>query len=131
MREKYESLSLATLKELAKARGLKGISAMRKPELIERMLQEDEKETVGGTAENKKNDVEAEQKTDNDGQQTAARRDSPDIRAGRTDRTAMCRKIAAAMIITADGITGRRTAAETAARRMDAELTATVRRMRL
>ena len=64
-------------------------------------------------------------------QQTAARRDSPDIRAGRTDRTAMCRKIAAAMIITADGITGRRTAAETAARRMDAELTATARRMRL
>ena len=54
MREKYESLSLATLKELAKARGLKGISAMRKPELIERMLQEDEKETAGGTAENKK-----------------------------------------------------------------------------
>ena len=44
MREKYESLSLATLKDLAKARGLKGISALRKPELIERMLQEDEKE---------------------------------------------------------------------------------------
>ena len=41
MREKYESLSLATLKELAKARGLKGISALRKPELIERMLEED------------------------------------------------------------------------------------------
>ena len=75
MREKYESLSLATLKELAKARGLKGISAMRKPELIERMLQEDEKETVGGTAENKKNDVEAEQKTDNDGEKTADRRE--------------------------------------------------------
>lgn len=44
MREKYESLSLTTLKELAKARGLKGISALRKPELIQRMLQEDEKE---------------------------------------------------------------------------------------
>ncbi len=44
MREKYESLSLATLKDLAKARGLKGISTLRKPELIERMLQEDEKE---------------------------------------------------------------------------------------
>ena len=40
MREKYESLSLATLKDLAKARGLKGISTLRKPELIERMLQE-------------------------------------------------------------------------------------------
>lgn len=44
MREKYESLSLATLKELAKARGLKGISALRKPELIERMLEEDEQQ---------------------------------------------------------------------------------------
>ena len=40
MKEKYESLSLATLKDLAKARGLKGISTMRKPELIERMLEE-------------------------------------------------------------------------------------------
>ena len=28
MREKYESLSLATLKDLAKARGLKGVSAL-------------------------------------------------------------------------------------------------------
>ena len=46
MREKYESLSLATLKELAKARGLKGISALRKPELIERMLHEDELENT-------------------------------------------------------------------------------------
>lgn len=44
MREKYESLPLATLKELAKARGLKGISTMKKAELIERMLEEDEKE---------------------------------------------------------------------------------------
>ena len=48
MREKYESLSLATLKELAKARGLKGISVLRKPELIERMLQEDEREKASG-----------------------------------------------------------------------------------
>lgn len=44
MREKYESLPLATLKELAKARGLKGISTVKKAELIEIMLQEDEKE---------------------------------------------------------------------------------------
>ena len=44
MREKYESLSLSVLKDLAKARGLKGVSLLRKPELIERMLQEDEKE---------------------------------------------------------------------------------------
>ena len=46
MREKYESLSLAVLKDLAKARGMKGISTLRKPALIERMLEEDAKEAV-------------------------------------------------------------------------------------
>ena len=46
MREKYESLPLVELKALAKARGLKGISTMRKPELIERMLEEDKKEAA-------------------------------------------------------------------------------------
>ncbi len=45
MREKYESLSLPVLKELAKSRGIKGISGMRKPDLVERMLEEDKKET--------------------------------------------------------------------------------------
>ncbi|BDF03989.1 transcription termination factor Rho [[Clostridium] hylemonae] len=44
MKAKYESLPLATLKDLAKARGLKGISTMKKAELIELMLEEDEKE---------------------------------------------------------------------------------------
>ena len=48
MREKYESLPLATLKELAKARGLKGISVIKKAELIELMLKEDEKDKKGG-----------------------------------------------------------------------------------
>ena len=45
-REKYESLPLATLKELAKARGLKGISALKKADLIEAMLKEDEKDSA-------------------------------------------------------------------------------------
>lgn len=44
MREKYESLSAGELRAVAKARGLKGISALRKDELVERMLQEDEKD---------------------------------------------------------------------------------------
>lgn len=45
MREKYESLSLIVLKDLAKARGLKNVSAMKKGDLIELMLAEDERET--------------------------------------------------------------------------------------
>ena len=44
MKEKYETLPLTTLKELAKARGLKGISTMKR-QVIELMLQEDEKRT--------------------------------------------------------------------------------------
>ena len=44
MKEKYESLALVDLKEIAKARGLRGISTMKKAQLIELMLQEDEKE---------------------------------------------------------------------------------------
>lgn len=44
MREKYESLSLGALKEVAKARGLKGISTLKKNELVERMVEEDQKE---------------------------------------------------------------------------------------
>ena len=43
-REKYESLPLNTLKALAKSRNMKGISALRKEALIERMLEEDQKE---------------------------------------------------------------------------------------
>lgn len=35
MREKYESLSAAVLRELAKARGMKGISTLKKAELVE------------------------------------------------------------------------------------------------
>lgn len=44
MREKYESLALADLKAIAKARGLKGTSLLKKADLIEVMLKEDEKD---------------------------------------------------------------------------------------
>ena len=42
MREKYESLSVAVLKDLAKARGIKNVSAMKKSEVVEAMLAQDE-----------------------------------------------------------------------------------------
>ncbi|MBQ7943664.1 MAG: transcription termination factor Rho [Lachnospiraceae bacterium] len=48
MREKYESLPLADLRAIAKSRGLKGTSTMKKSELVEAMLQEDEKDKAVG-----------------------------------------------------------------------------------
>lgn len=48
MREKYESLALVDLKAIAKARGLKGTSTMKKEDIIELMLKEDEKDKAAG-----------------------------------------------------------------------------------
>lgn len=48
MREKYMSLALADLKAVAKARGLRGISTMKKDELVEAMLAADEKDKAEG-----------------------------------------------------------------------------------
>jgi len=44
MREKYESLAVAVLRDLAKSRGIQGISAMKKADLVEAMLALDEEE---------------------------------------------------------------------------------------
>lgn len=44
MREKYESLALTDLKEIAKSRGIRGTSAMKKAEVVEAMLSLDEEE---------------------------------------------------------------------------------------
>ena len=56
MREKYESLSLAALRDIAKARKLKGVSTMKKSELIELMLEQDEKDKVKEVKEEIKNE---------------------------------------------------------------------------
>ena len=61
MREKYESLPLTTLKDLAKARGMKGISTMKKTELVEAMLEEDQKEKKEVVPQNTKEEKNATQ----------------------------------------------------------------------
>ncbi len=61
-REKYESLPLATLKDLAKARKMKGISAMKKGQLIDAMLALDEQEKQQEANEEAKEEVREEMK---------------------------------------------------------------------
>ena len=44
MREKYESLAVADLRDIAKSRGIKSVSTMKKAEVVEAMLALDEEE---------------------------------------------------------------------------------------
>jgi len=53
MREKYESLALADLKAIARTRGIKGTSLMKKAEVIDAMLELDAKENTSAVKEEK------------------------------------------------------------------------------
>lgn len=59
-REKYESLPLATLKELAKARKMRGVSTLKKGDLIDAMLELDEQEEQKEAAEEAREEVKEE-----------------------------------------------------------------------
>ncbi len=82
MREKYESLSVSVLKELAKARGIKGTSAMKKSQVVEAMLALDEKEKQesGGRAAQ-------EPAKGNKDEKHGERREERDRSAGREERS--------------------------------------------
>lgn len=62
MREKYESLAVAVLRDLAKSRGIEGVSAMKKADLVEAMLALDEKEKNEKPAEEAKQVEKQEEK---------------------------------------------------------------------
>lgn len=81
MREKYDSLSLGALKEIAKARGLKGISTLKKSELVERMVQEDEKDKKA-----------AEQKKQEEASETTAERRTEIRTEAREEKRAVSRE---------------------------------------
>ena len=59
-REKYESLPLATLKELAKARKMKGVSTLKKSDLIDAMIALDEQEEQKEAATEAREEVKEE-----------------------------------------------------------------------
>ena len=65
MREKYETLKLSDLRDIAKKRGIKGASGMKKSEIIDLMCELDEKEAANSAAKPvKASKSEAEQPKD-------------------------------------------------------------------
>ena len=50
LREKYETLKLGDLRDIAKKRGIKGASGMKKSEIIDLMCELDEKEAANAAA---------------------------------------------------------------------------------
>ncbi len=65
MREKYESLSVAALKDIAQHRGIK-VTGLRKADLVEAMLQKDEESK---TKEREKTETKETPASNNDGQE--------------------------------------------------------------
>ncbi|MBR6159180.1 MAG: transcription termination factor Rho [Lachnospiraceae bacterium] len=57
-REKYESLALSALKDIAKARNIKGTSLMKKSEIVEAMLALDAKEAAAASKSTKETEEE-------------------------------------------------------------------------
>lgn len=85
MREKYETLALSDLKAIAKSRGIKGTSSMKKEEVINAMLVLDEKEN-----EEKAETVKAEEKPEVQKEEKTASKvlteeESPEARAIRQE----------------------------------------------
>ena len=80
MREKYESLSAVVLRDLAKARGLKNISGMKKSDLVDLMVAEDERQSK---EENTKQREQTSQREQTPQREQAQQRPARDPREGR------------------------------------------------
>ena len=81
MREKYESLAATVLRELAKARGIKNTSTMKKADLVEAMLAEDAKDTAVKSEEVKATETKATEVKPAETRTTRAEHRSYDSRA--------------------------------------------------
>jgi len=81
MREKYESLSATVLKDLAKARGIKGLTGMKKEQLVEAMLAQDEKEKAAAA---EKQEEKSTVYTANNSQPSVVKEETNELDSGQT-----------------------------------------------
>ncbi len=86
MREKYESLSLAVLKDLAKARAIKGVSTMKKADLVEAMLAEDQKNASSQSEKTEEKPVEKVVEDRQKEEKSSNREEKSDVREKRNNK---------------------------------------------
>ena len=82
MREKYETLSVTVLRDLAKSRGIKGLTGLKKEQIIEKMLEEDEKDKKENESNNN-DDKDSDEKRD-EAELTAVKEDLSSLDSGYT-----------------------------------------------
>ena len=87
MREKYESLSVTILRDLAKARGIKGASSMKKAELVEAMLAQDEIDKQNEAATEKPEKIDRAEKPEKVERPKRADHSEKTERADRSEKT--------------------------------------------
>lgn len=118
MREKYESLSVTALRDVAKARGMRHLSGLKKSELVERMLEEDErvaKESGEAAAKQgqtiSENQPSGSRRPYQEGQTTVRTQQSQEGQAGRSPQSRPIQRTpqvpvapASQRIVTPDGI---------------------------
>ena len=80
MREKYETLSVTVLRDLAKSRGIKGLTGLKKEQIIEKMLEEDEKD---------KKDKKENESNNNDDKDSDEKRDEAELTAVKEDLSSL------------------------------------------
>jgi transcription termination factor Rho len=78
MKEKYESLSVLALKDLAKARGIKNVSALKKSQVVELMIAEDKKDAMKIEESKKDTDAAKEVKKETGGRIENVKKDVND-----------------------------------------------------
>lgn len=110
MREKYESLSVTVLREVAKARGLKHLSGLKKSELVELMLKEDEKDALKeekkevAKEESQKNAVAAKEKTEESQEKAVREKTEENQEKTVREKTEDRREKKPTKVVTQDGI---------------------------
>lgn len=88
MREKYESLSAVVLRDLAKARGLKNISGMKKSDLVDLMVAEDERQGREENTKQREQTPQREQISQREQAQQRPAREPRETREGKGESTA-------------------------------------------